>query len=777
MRRALRLAAFLAALFLPAGTARAAFELGDASPGSLGAAAPEGPRQWLVADAPGAPPQGFVLALHRASLFQAPDLYADGATLWLSGTRAAAEFEVEQVSAGVARERSLRLRLQESAGRAVGIGVAVERLDLSVAGAPGRGGWAIGVGAFGRARVRGGDFGVVAAADRAMRSRSLAGLGVAASLRIEASCTAAGATVTLADRWGADGGHRPRLSLEIPLGGMARLRVGRSARPAAAGLALAVRAGPWELGVGRLEDPDGSSIVSAEIAIHRAARGDRTARTAPTRQADWSPSASLWGVGASATIPLSRQIRGFDAARQSTTPRDPEATAASDSLGVPGESGRFIPDPAVELSAPESLDDPDGSARAGATLSANAKGDPLWRAWWRTRTLFAVVAVHDSEARGGVVLSRGGIRIGGGALAAPSMGLVGERARLTRAERGAAVTRTPREAVRPTSGAGVDVDGVAIAWWPAANRDPSLSARVLLGARTRLRGEIAAGEIRVSRGVGSAASVRAAAWREAPAAAGTGVLGARWEHRGDAGGVGVEIARDAAGTHADLGILVRRGALSSSARWRHRAGVSRPGGLDIEAGWRVTRAGARLRWRSWSTRGAADDGRTELDLRAGRGGPGSWRLRLGATPEGSRGGAGERLALGEIVAARERGRTLRLSGSWRAAPVADGWRHGRALGASLSLRRGNRAALDLRVEAIRVERHAAAASGSFEIASEGSVRMRARGGVRLAARGWVARGAWRLGAAIDDEDTTETTTARATRARLWLTWNAAGGTL
>jgi len=55
------------------------------------------------------------------------------------------------------------------------------------------------------------------------------------------------------------------------------------------------------------------------------------------------------------------------------------------------------------------------------------------------------------------------------------------------------------------------------------------------------------------------------------------------------------------------------------------------------------------------------------------------------------------------------------------------------------------------------------------------VRTRTRGGIRLAARGWLARGAWRVGVAIDDEDATETTTARAARARFWLTWNAAAG--
>jgi hypothetical protein len=48
--------------------------------------------------------------------------------------------------------------------------------------------------------------------------------------------------------------------------------------------------------------------------------------------------------------------------------------------------------------------------------------------------------------------------------------------------------------------------------------------------------------------------------------------------------------------------------------------------------------------------------------------------------------------------------------------------------------------------------------------------------VRLAARGWVAFGAWRVGAAIDDEEATEMTTARAPRASLWLTWNRAAGT-
>jgi hypothetical protein len=447
-------------------------------------------------------------------------------------------------------------------------------------------------------------------------------------------------------------------------------------------------------------------------------------------------------------------------------------------LNRPSQEG-FIPDSVEDLDSPESLDEPDNPARAGTTFSRNAAGEVVSRTWWRSSFLVAAVARHAEGFDGGTVLSFGPAQLGGGAMALPGMGIVGERSRLTRAARGTVPTRFPREAFLPATGSGVDANGIALSWRFGADPKAGAAARIVIGSRARTPGEIAAGEVRAPLGAAASAAIRAAAWRESTGGGTRRVVGLRLEQSRGSARVGAEFARDAAGTHGDLVVSVRERSLGAAARWRRRAGAARPAGLDLEAGWSVPGAAARLRWRSWSARtsaGAADDGRTELDLRTGRGGPGSARLRLGVSPRNARGAAGERLAIGEIVTAREAGRVLRISGSLRATPSGNGWRYGRALGASLALQRRRRAAIDLRAEAVRLERLASAASGSFEIASGGSVRTRTRSGLRLAARGWVAFGAWRVGAAIDDEEATEMTTARAPRASLWLTWNRAAGT-
>jgi hypothetical protein len=93
------------------------------------------------------------------------------------------------------------------------------------------------------------------------------------------------------------------------------------------------------------------------------------------------------------------------------------------------------------------------------------------------------------------------------------------------------------------------------------------------------------------------------------------------------------------------------------------------------------------------------------------------------------------------------------------------------------MERPRRAFLDATVEGVRVEPGGAVSSRAYEAAGGGSIRSRTRSGVRVGARGWIARGAWRLGAAVDDEDdgTEPTDRGRATRASLWLTWNGDAG--
>jgi hypothetical protein len=214
-------------------------------------------------------------------------------------------------------------------------------------------------------------------------------------------------------------------------------------------------------------------------------------------------------------------------------------------------------------------------------------------------------------------------------------------------------------------------------------------------------------------------------------------------------------------------------------------------------------AGARIRWRSWSgpalprstsaSSTPEDDGRVEVDLRAGRGGAGAWTLRGGSRPRQADGSGGERYVVGDLVVARERGRSLRLTAGRRDAQRDGDWRRGRAIGAVIDLRfrgaprgdsgggSGERAAATLTLESVRADRGTGAYGPGLDVAESGSLRARTRSGVRVAARGWLRLGAWRLGAAVDDEDdgsaVDETTTreARAPRVNLWLAWSGATG--
>jgi hypothetical protein len=446
----------------------------------------------------------------------------------------------------------------------------------------------------------------------------------------------------------------------------------------------------------------------------------------------------------------------------------------------------WIPDRVEGLEAPERLDEPDRPSRLGASVSRGSNG--AGRVWFRSSALSLSGELESRRADAGAAWKAGAATVAGGALGTTGWGLAGEIARLTRPERGAFAPDPPSEPVRAAAGAGADVEGVALAWWlarPAGPMTRSFAARAIAGSRRRADGMAAAGEVETSLGGGSSVAARLLIARGDDDGAYRPVGGLRLLRVATSGRAESRIAAEAAGgdDRLDFGLdaSYRARALRAGARWRRRGDASRSGALDLEAAWSESRAGVRLRWRAWSAsgsaRGGGDDGRAELDLRAGRGAPGSWRLRLGSEPRRPRGTGGERIVLGEIVAARERGRVLRMTAAYRAGQAGPGWTVGRMLGGSLLLERARRASLDLRIEAVRVERNAGVPGGSFEVAGGGSVRTRSRNGVRVAARGWVQRGAWRLGAALDDEETNVATNAgaRAARARLWLTWNGDAG--
>jgi hypothetical protein len=409
---------------------------------------------------------------------------------------------------------------------------------------------------------------------------------------------------------------------------------------------------------------------------------------------------------------------------------------------------------------------------------------PAERLWWSGRGATAVVARSAATVEAGATRSLGSACVAVGALALSGLGLLGEAAGLTRPERSA--TR-PRDAVRASPGSGADIVGGALAWWPAHDRDgrgsrPRIEARLAAGKKRRAKGDVAALEVRAAAGAGTWFA-RGALSRARPLDRGdpAGAVGFA-ARRGVTRFVG-EIAGDRDGFRAGVDASMRDGPWRAEAHWRRRGMAARPTALDLEAAWIEPGAAARFRWRSWSARGAGsgvgggDDGRAELDLRGGRGAAGGWSARLASKPRGGSGGGGERAAIGELIVARERSRDLRLTASTRALWTDGKWRAGRALGAAVGVGAGGRASLDLRVEAVRVEREGAAWSRGYEVAGSGSVRARSRTGVRLAARGWIRSGTWRLGAAVDDDDSGDGSSAGdpAPRANLWLTWNGGAG--
>ncbi|HEU4725468.1 MAG TPA: hypothetical protein VFU59_09265, partial [Candidatus Eisenbacteria bacterium] len=438
---------------------------------------------------------------------------------------------------------------------------------------------------------------------------------------------------------------------------------------------------------------------------------------------------------------------------------------------------------------PERRDEPPGEAHLRAQAGWGGSSRAVRRLWWRGegRALEEAAVASGSTDRpvdGGAIARAGGLRIGAGAIGLSDGGLLGEYAVLTRRTRGgdpgatAAMARAGRDdrSFRAAPGIGADLDGIALAWRGAA--------RLLAGRMRRAEGDVVGAGYRRGAVQARGLIVRRAGGSDRFA-------GLLLEAGRPANRAKIEFAIGPSGSAARLAASSRSGPLRAAAVWRYDSGRERPGALDLDAAWGSRRAAARFRWRSWSAggtaetaggstaRGGYDDGRAELDLRAGRGGVGALRVRLGSKPAQGDGSGGERYAIGDLVVSREPGRSLRLTAGDRWSQAGDGWRRGRAMGAILELENPRRASLTVTAEAVRAEPGAGAYGSGLDVAGGGSIRARTRSGFRAAARGWIGAGDWRLGATVDHEESggDEDTTAgesRAPRVNLWLAWS--GGT-
>ena len=257
---------FVAFVAGPTVPARAAFELRDASPAALGAVSIDLDSQSLFDEAePGR--GGIRLGASHASLYQVDGLVQDRAWAAIEGRRGSVSLACARVGVPGTTESSARLTLRESGARLVGLELNAERLDLALDGEPHEGGWAFGGAARARVSLPQLDLEVAVAADRVLRSAGLDRLGVPPSVPFSIRLRTGGAAAAWVDRWDGTGRRSPRLVLDLPVGGAARLRLGRGEAPGRIGAALAIRWRRIEVSAGRMDQSAGGVITGAALGM------------------------------------------------------------------------------------------------------------------------------------------------------------------------------------------------------------------------------------------------------------------------------------------------------------------------------------------------------------------------------------------------------------------------------------------------------------------------------------------------------------------------------
>ncbi len=268
-------AALVATVLLGAGLraspVMAAFELRDASPAALGAVSMDLESEPMF-DAIG-PRAGIRVGASHAALYQIEGLAQERAWIGVEGRRGSLSFACSRVGVEGATESSARLALRESRAQAVALELDAERLDLALDGEPREGGWAFGGWARARFSLSRLDIEVDVAADRVLRSNGLARLSVSPSVPVAIRLRSGGATAAWVDRWGGDGRRSPRIVLEMPIAGAARLRLGRGEAPERIGAALAVRLRRIEVSAGRIDQSDGGVVTGASVGLLPASSG------------------------------------------------------------------------------------------------------------------------------------------------------------------------------------------------------------------------------------------------------------------------------------------------------------------------------------------------------------------------------------------------------------------------------------------------------------------------------------------------------------------------
>jgi hypothetical protein len=414
----------------------------------------------------------------------------------------------------------------------------------------------------------------------------------------------------------------------------------------------------------------------------------------------------------------------------------------------------WIPTSPEDLESPDRLEDRAALRGAGFVASVReGRWDPH-RAWARARLPFrnsAAEAAWLSRADDGacgtlrVSIAEDRLQAIGGSFVARRMPvLIGGALGLVRPLRAPLSPSTaPSGFEAPlgssslaVSGAGVRVATGRFDAWCLTGHDLTGTALVAGGlAVTRQSWRVgASGGRRIARAVSLAVSL-----------AGRGVA---------AGGsmAGELLASPSRGPAFLLETSRRSGPLSASARWRRRPGEERPvaGEVTLEAASARSRSGTRARvtWSSWSSRGASDDGRLELETAVRRAfpRPGSTRVRIGGRP------GGERYVLADVEVARERGRSFTLIATRHERRRADGASAASTWGGRLDWSARDRAGATFFLQATRAKEAGGVTSWTTAIAPSGEEALvaRVRAGVVVTGRAWFRAGPLRVEALLSD---------------------------
>ena len=264
---ALRVALAAIASTTAPGPALAAFELRDASPAALGAVSTDlAAEQPMFADPPASHLCVRMSASH-ASLYQTDGLSADRVQLCAEGRPGSISISYARVGVPGAGESSLRFAMRESEANSIALELGVERLDLALDGEEREGGWAFGAAARARVSLSRVGLEIGIGADRLLRDGGLDRLAATSSLPVSIRLRAGGAAASWVDRWEGDGRRSPRFVLDLPIAGVASIRLGRGESPGRVGAAVAVRLRRVEVSAGRLDLSSGGVVTGAALGL------------------------------------------------------------------------------------------------------------------------------------------------------------------------------------------------------------------------------------------------------------------------------------------------------------------------------------------------------------------------------------------------------------------------------------------------------------------------------------------------------------------------------